>query len=169
MSPLSVKTDDGKLKADVLVHSSGESWVHSPPYDLNPFKEWTKEAAGDQKSRPMVVAVEGSLGSRFGQTADVSAKPARMVVAGGASFVKDDFFAEGNQALFLNMLDWLVRDDALLAVRTRGLSAAPLREVSDSKRTFIRYANTLGVPLLCIAFGLIRWRSRESRRARVAL
>lgn len=169
MSPLTVKTPDGAgVKADVLVQSSAQSWVHTPPYDLNPFRGWTADDAGDQKGRPLVVAVEGQLASQFGQNGG-EPKPARLVVAGGASFVKDEFFAEGNQALFLNMLDWLVRDDALLAVRTRGLSAAPLSELSDSARSAIRYANILGVPLLCIAFGLIRWRRRESRRSRVAL
>ena len=143
--------------------------MHSPPYDLNPFRAWTKDDAGDQRARPLVVAVEGQLSSQFGESNGGEPKPARVVVAGGSSFVKDQFLAEGNQALFLNMLDWLVRDDALLAVRTRGLSAAPLGEVSDSARMTIRYANTLGVPLLCIASGLIRWRRRESRRARVEL
>jgi hypothetical protein len=49
------------------------------------------------------------------------------------------------------------------------LSAAPLGEVSDGARSAIRYANILGMPLLFIAFGLVRWRRRESRRARVTL
>jgi gliding motility-associatede transport system auxiliary component len=170
MSPLEVKAPPGvHLDSAVLVQSSAESWVHTPPYDLNPFRNWTKEDAGQQRQHPLVVAAEGALPSHFGQTAEGEAKPARVIVAGGASFIKDEFFAEGNQALFLNMLDWLVRDDALLAVRTRGLSAAPLGEVSDSARAAIRYANTLGVPLLCIAFGLIRWRRREGRRSRVSL
>jgi len=67
------------------------------------------------------------------------------------------------------MMDWLVRDDALLAVRTRGLQAAPLAEVRDSTRSTIKYVNILGVPLLCVVFGLVRWRRRESRRTRVSV
>jgi ABC-type uncharacterized transport system involved in gliding motility auxiliary subunit len=171
MSPLSLAKGDGAgLKEDVLVESSSESWVQKPPYDLDPFHTWTKDQVGEQKAHPLVVAVEGKLASAFGQGPPVGeAKAARLVVAGGASFVRDDFFSEGNQALLLNMLDWLVRDDALLAVRTRGLKAAPLREVSDSSRLAIRYMNVLGVPLLCIAFGLVRWRRRESRRSKVSL
>jgi gliding motility-associatede transport system auxiliary component len=81
----------------------------------------------------------------------------------------EQFFSSGNEALLLNVMDWLVHDDALLAVRTRGLRAAPLEEVSESARRSVKYANILGVPTLCIALGLIRWRRRESRRLRVTV
>jgi ABC-type uncharacterized transport system involved in gliding motility auxiliary subunit len=66
-------------------------------------------------------------------------------------------------------MDWLVHDDALLAVRTRGLRAAPLKDVEEGTRRSVKYANIIGVPFFCIAFGLIRWRRREGRRSRVSL
>jgi ABC-type uncharacterized transport system involved in gliding motility auxiliary subunit len=169
MSPI----DASKAGADgavvnVLVRSSEKSWVDQPPYDLNPFQKWTLDQVTDQGRHALIVTVAGKL-PRAGGSEKPAEGEARLVVAGGASFIKDQFFAEGNQALLLNLMDWLVRDDALLAVRTRGLEAAPLAEVSESARSTLKYANVVGVPLLCIAFGLVRWRRREQRRGRVAI
>ena len=69
-----------------------------------------------------------------------------------------------NEALVLNLMDWLVLDEDLLAVRTRGLGAAPLEELEDSQRLTIKYGNIIGLPLLFMVFGLVRWRRREARR-----
>ncbi|HCF62484.1 MAG TPA: ABC transporter permease, partial [Myxococcales bacterium] len=59
---------------------------------------------------------------------------------------------------------------ALLAVRTRGLAAAPFdKDLTDGKRNAARYLNILGLPLAFVGFGLVRWRMRESRRSKVSL
>jgi ABC-type uncharacterized transport system involved in gliding motility auxiliary subunit len=88
---------------------------------------------------------------------------------GGHAFILDQFMSPGNEALALNLLDWLVLDDALLAVRSRGLNAAPLEEVSDGARQAVKAANILGLPLAFVAFGLLRWRLREGRRDKISL
>jgi gliding-associated putative ABC transporter substrate-binding component GldG len=156
------------VEANVLVQSSEKSWVSQPPYDLNPFQRWTVDQVTDAGKHDLIVAVSGKIPSHFDGSA-AGADDSRLVVAGGASFVEDDFFSEGNQALFLNLMDWLVRDDALLAVRTRGMEAAPLRDVGESTRSTLKYANVVGIPLLCVALGLVRWRRREARRSRVTV
>jgi gliding-associated putative ABC transporter substrate-binding component GldG len=171
VSPLAVAVPDGAdLKADVLVRSSPQSWVQAAPYDLNPFRRWTRDEVGEQGARNLMVAVSGVVPSKLETEAgSAETKPARIVVAGGATFITDQFFSPGNEALLLNVMDWLAHDDALLAVRTRGLRAAPLEEVNEGTRRSIKYANVLGAPALCVAFGLIRWRRREARRSRVSI
>jgi hypothetical protein len=59
--------------------------------------------------------------------------------------------------------------EALLSVRSRGLAAAPLGEVSDGGRNAMKLANVVGLPFAFVAFGLIRWRMREARRGKVTL
>jgi ABC-type uncharacterized transport system involved in gliding motility auxiliary subunit len=177
VSPLKVAAPaGGEAQADVLVQSSSQSWVQAPPYDLNPLKQWTREDVGEPGARTLLVSVSGVVPSKFAGTDPPSAentpadaRPTRIVVGGGSGFMTDQFFSAGNEALLLNVMDWLVRDDALLAVRTRGLRAAPLEDVSDGTRRSVKYANILGAPALCIALGLLRWRRRESRRSRVTL
>jgi ABC-type uncharacterized transport system involved in gliding motility auxiliary subunit len=171
VSPLEVAAPEGSdVKVDVLVKSSPESWVQTPPYDLNPLRQWTREDVGEASARALMVSLSGVMPSRFepGSSA-ADARPARIVVTGGSGFMTDQFFSAGNEALLLNVMDWLVHDDALLAIRTRGLRAAPLKEVPDSARRSVKYANILGAPALCVALGLIRWRRRESRRSRVSV
>lgn len=157
----------GEVKGELLVRSSAQSWVQAPPFNLDPFQQWTREALGEPGAKGMVATVSGPLKSAFG---DARATGARVLVAGGYMFVLDDFLSRGNEALALNMIDWLVQDDALLAVRTRGLHAAPLDEkISDGSRNAAKYLNIVGLPLLLVAFGLVRWRLREARRARAAI
>ena len=171
MSPVEITSTAPGVEPAVLVRSSEQSWVHTPPYDLNPFRRWTRDDVGKQGAQNLVVALGGPLPRHFpaAEGAAGDSSPARIVVAGGSTFIGDQFFAEGNEALFLNLMDWLVRDDALLAVRTRGLRAAPLGEVSDSTRAALKYGNVIGVPLLLIVFGLLRWARRESRRATIGI
>jgi ABC-type uncharacterized transport system involved in gliding motility auxiliary subunit len=100
---------------------------------------------------------------------DQRAKNARILVAGGSSFISDQFMSEGNQALALNVIDWLVLDEALLSVRSRGLGSAPIAEISDGTRNVVKYGNIVGLPMAFVAFGLVRWRVREKRRREVSL
>ncbi|HEX9508680.1 MAG TPA: ABC transporter permease, partial [Myxococcales bacterium] len=82
----------------------------------------------------------------------------------------DDFMSRPNQALLLNVADWLLLDPALLAMRTRGLAEAPLQaDISDATRGAVKYGNTLGIPLLLVLYGVVRWRMREARRATVSI
>ena len=169
MSPLRIESAPEGVEVMALVRSSEQSWVHMPPYDLSPLRQWTVDDVGEQGAQIMIATVSGRLPSHFGAAAEGGASESRVVVAGGAAFIGDQFLAEGNQALLLNIMDWLVHDDALLAVRTRGLKAVPLRDVDETTRALVKYGNIVGVPLLLVLYGLVRWRRRESRRATVAL
>ncbi|MBM4269795.1 MAG: ABC transporter permease [Deltaproteobacteria bacterium] len=169
MSPLEVNVPaEGPVDADVIVKSSPKSWVQQKPYDLNPMQQWTA-SADEAGARNLVVALSGKLPPHFPDSVEEGKQPAegRIAVVGGSSFVGDQFLSAGNRALVLNLLDWLLLDDALLAVRTRGLDAAPLVELDERQKTTIRWVNVLGVPLLLVAFGVVRWRMRERRRALV--
>jgi len=166
MSPLDVAESDGNVKREVLVKSSPRAWVQEPPYNLDPLQRWTQDMVKDEGQKSLVVAVSGQLKSFAGGE---PAKNARVLVAGGASFMSDQFLSPGNEALVLNVVDWLVLDEALLAVRSRGLGAAPLADVGEYARSAVKYVNIAGVPLALVAFGLVRWRVREKRRKEVSV
>ena len=183
MSPMSVALpEDSKVKAKVLVKSSANSWVTKAPYDLNPMQRWDPGKLGETKARNLVISLRGPVKSAFADSAEANmstdpsekktpaqAEDARILVMAGNALVEDQFMSKGNQTLVLNLMDWLVMDDALLAVRSRGLNQAPLEEISDGSRKAIKYGNILGLPLAFIGFGLIRWRRREGRRSKAVL
>ena len=91
------------------------------------------------------------------------------MVSGSAQFLTDQFLHNTNQAMALDLVDWLVLDEDLLSVRTRGLGAAPLDDLGESERAAVKYGNIVGLPALFVLFGVIRWRRRESRRRSVRL
>ena len=170
MNPLTVtvKSDDSKIRAEVLARSSSESWIQPEPYNLDPRQRWTLAMIGEQGPQNLLVTLSGDIPSHFEQGSSGNTNP-RVVVAGGSSFVQDEFLGRSGETFALNLMDWLLLDEALLAVRSRGLSAAPLDEISDATRTAVKYGNILGLPFLAIALGLLRWRRREARRAQARL
>jgi len=168
VSPLSVDAvSGGDLKVQVLVRSSLKSREQEGPHNMDPFQRWTLEDIGSQQEHVLMAALTGLLpGVVEGQP---QGSPARVLVAGSAEFVGDQFLQNTNQALALNLVDWLVLDEDLLAVRARGLGAATLRELDESERMAIKYGNILGLPFLFVLVGIVRWRRRESRRRSVKL
>jgi ABC-type uncharacterized transport system involved in gliding motility auxiliary subunit len=114
-----------------------------------------------------------ALGSAAGTPVLGEAKSeARLIVAGTSALAQDDFASQsrGNQALLLNVTDWMLLDPALLAMRSRGLQMATLMpELSDGTRNAVKFGNALGLPLLLALFGLVRWRMREARRSTITL
>lgn len=103
---------------------------------------------------------------------DESTGTPRILVVADSNLLSDDYlrFAQqlpgyGSDLLFaLNAMDWLAHDDSLAAIRAKGVQSRPLTYESDSTPTVVKYANIIGVPLLFILFGVIRWRLRTARR-----
>lgn len=179
-SPLEITLpEDSSVEAEVLARTSKNGWLVREPYDLDPLKRWTQGDVGEQASRNLLVTLSGPLKSPYGlvattgddngESGEAVQVPSRVMVAGGASFVSDQFLTQSNQALVLNVIDWLVLDEALLAVRSRGLRAAPIDELSEATRASVKWGHVFGLPLLLVAFGIVRWRLREARRSKVTL
>ena len=70
----------------------------------------------------------------------------------------------GNIEFGLNMIDWLVQDDALLAIRAKKVEPRSLRPTPEGIRPWIKYGNMIGPVLLVMLFGLVRWRRRKNRQ-----
>ncbi|RMG14080.1 MAG: ABC transporter permease [Deltaproteobacteria bacterium] len=177
VSPLSVTPMDG-VEATVLAASSPQSWVVKPPYDINPLQRWTQDKVTEQGAHPLAVALTGKLPNAFavsspegGEASDAgpeAAENGRVVVVGTHLLLADEFMGAPNAALVMNLMDWMLEDEALLAVRTRGLRARPL-EIEGGARSALKWGDAVGLPAVFVLFGLVRWRMREARRKRVTL
>ncbi|WP_224245393.1 GldG family protein [Hyalangium gracile] len=162
-------------QATVLARSSAKSWLESKPYNIDPRRDWRNETITPAGPYNLMVQVSGKLKSHFASEANASSPngpvladsqgESRVIVVGGSSLLWDDFMARPNQALLLNVADWLLLDPALLAMRTRGLAGAPLQqELSEATRNGVKFGNALGLPLLLALYGVVRWRRREASR-----
>lgn len=162
------------LKTEILAKSSKVSWLEKEPLDLNPRRDWGQANIVPDGPHPLIVELRGSLPKKDGAEAmdnmdnnDATAKAleSRLVVIGTSAFMWDDFLTPANQVLTLNIVDWMLADSALLEMRAREFADAPLdADLSDTLRQSVKFGNILGVPLLLIVYGIVRWRLRESRR-----
>lgn len=174
-----VVKEGGKVTGTILAKSTDKSWLEEPsPMNLAPQRFLERVEATFTGPYNLMASVEGDLPSHFGgapPSTEVEgegaseAKKARVLVAGTAGSVRNDFLSPPNAALILNIVDWLLLDPALLGMRTRGLIDPPLQpDLPDATRNLVKYGNAVGVPLLLVLYGLVRWQQREARRRRLA-
>jgi gliding-associated putative ABC transporter substrate-binding component GldG len=171
---------DGR-QITVLAKSSPKSWLENRPFNTDPRREWRNEQITPTGPYDLMVQMSGPMKSFFANDAlqsqpgvapplTATKSDARIIVAGGSSLLWDEFFGRPSQALSMNIADWMLLDPALLAMRNRGMAGSPLEtELTDGKRNAVKFGNALGMPMLLVAFGLVRWRMRESRRRQAAV
>jgi gliding-associated putative ABC transporter substrate-binding component GldG len=145
-----------------LVYTSEKAGTEPAPvvFDIN--KEWTDSDFPLQKL-PLAAAIVPKAG-----------KEGKIVIVSDGGFVVN---GEGQQQqqlqpdnvnLFVNSVDWLSDDTGLIDLRTKGITARMLDDLSDGKRSFLKYLNFLLPILLIIGYGIFRVnRNRKIRLKRM--
>lgn len=161
---LGKKGGDAELVA--LARSSRRSWRQTGFFVLDASREI--EPSGEKGPFTFGYAYRGPLKSATGSGKET--KQVRLVVIGDSDFASDEFMRSREIALqnghfFLNLVDYLVQDEALSAVRGKGVTGRPLTVRSESTPALVKTANIVGLPLLFVGYGIVRWRRRAARRS----
>ncbi len=158
-----------------LVRSSNRSGIQVAPFDINPYRKFTQEDF-DKDGLILAAALQGSFQSFFSdknkseleaevglvESTLTQSLETRLVATADADFVTDrNIRGTDNLAFFLNVVDWLSQDEALIAIRSKQVASRPLKEISTGARKLIKHGNTFGLPFLVIVFGVIRWQIRK--------
>lgn len=161
---------DGKkgLSATPLVKTSASSWAEGSVEDV--FTKGTATTDDSDRKGPIsvAVAVEAKLGDLGIQPATVegrkAAEQARLVVIGTPLFAGNQQVAQMrlNADLFLNAVGWLVGQEELVSIRSRGVRASRA-ELTPTQSLQVFYLSVLIVPQLLIALGIGVWWRRKSR------
>jgi ABC-type uncharacterized transport system involved in gliding motility auxiliary subunit len=171
------------LQFEPIVRSSKNSGIQSAPFDINPMRKFAPE---DFTEGPQVLAaaLQGRFESHFlgmdksqmeaeigyVESTLTQSPETRLVVVADADFIVDrNLRGNDNLAFFLNMVDWLSQDEALIGIRSRQVTARPLKEISPGARKLIKYGNTFGLPFLVIVFGVVRWQVRKRVKRKSAI
>lgn len=87
----------------------------------------------------------------------------QIVVVGTAQFLTQ--MRPDGVNFFLNAVDWLTLGDALIGIRSQTITDRPLRDASEIEKNLIKYLCIVGIPLLVVIFGLVRYflKSRAKR------
>ncbi len=149
---------DSTLNFVPLVKSSDKSGTQSVTAWLNYMKDWN-ENDFPLSGITLAAAVDGPI--------DGTANSKLVVVADGN--LLDPLGQQGphpdNLNLAVNSVDWLSDDTGLINLRTKGATSRPIKEdLSDSKRTFLKYLNFLLPILIIILIGIVRFEIRRSQR-----
>ena len=154
-------TADSTPEADkpqivVLAASSASGWSENN-LDQSP----ARLDAGVDRPGPVPIAVAIERGTISG--IEVQIRPARLVVIGDSSFISNGALATGvggSEDFFLNVVNWLVDRDVLLAISPK----EPHRIRLEMNRNQRRLAGLVLVgsgPLAMILLGLMVWARRR--------
>jgi len=187
--PLDLTANQPGVTGTVLTRTTERGWKQTGPYDLNPQSPRLRAPSSTETSRPLAVALTGSFRSFFADK-EVPERPAgpdgapnlapndstlsasietQVVVVGSSQFLTDQFmrmFPE-NSLFAQNALDWMTVGNDLIEIRSRGATARPIEELSQSRKNLIRYLNIFGVPALVVLIGILWNKSRKRARQRI--
>ncbi|MDA1096657.1 MAG: Gldg family protein [Chloroflexi bacterium] len=115
-----------------------------------------------------VVTVGVIVQASQARTDTTSGQDTRMVVMGDADWLADGAISRspGNLVAALNLIDWLAGEDSLARIRSKGPGVQMLRFDSPLHERAVRFGNLIGIPVLILAFGIVRYvaRRRSTRR-----
>ena len=189
-APLTVEEKTG-VKQTVLVESSDKAWVQNlDGLMLNPLMFEEPENSKLTKKQLMVL-LEGNFESAF-DAAPVSSdseedegegdytinthlstskQPGKIIVAGTSAITTAQVFPEeassGIALLLVNAIDYLNGNEELCKMRSKGVSINVLNTESKAKVTFFQLFNEYGLSIFVLIAGLIIWRLRIKRKARI--
>jgi ABC-type uncharacterized transport system involved in gliding motility auxiliary subunit len=95
----------------------------------------------------------------------------RLVIVADSDFIADETMRLARMApygenirFFLSIVDYLSADTTIAPLRAKALQSRPLAVEKEWVPTAVKYGNIVGVPLLFVLFGIVRWRVRRARR-----
>jgi hypothetical protein len=151
-------TGDSTLTYIPLLKTSEKSGTVPADTYFDIRKEWTDS---DFPLSNLVVAA-ALKGKIVGKT------PSRMVVIGDGNFPVDggrrNQINPDNANLMVNSIDWLSDDTGLINLRSKGATARPIKDLSDAKRTTLKWLNFLLPLILIIIYGIFRLQRNQHIR-----
>ncbi|MCD6422973.1 MAG: GldG family protein, partial [Elusimicrobia bacterium] len=139
-----------QYKTTELIFSSPKSWLDTITV-FNPLQRFIIPPAPPRGPFTLGVSV-------------VSDKE-RLIFVGTSRFIEPQTVQDpANLTFFMNIIDWLIQDQDLISIRTKGVVFRPLKKVSAGTKLFFKYVNLFGNSFVLLLIGIILWRKNASRR-----
>jgi ABC-type uncharacterized transport system involved in gliding motility auxiliary subunit len=155
------------------------SYTMSEGYNITPHIENAQMLNPAMTSFPLPrraisALVEGEMRSYFADSSDFNQKEDFLSQSAGAQILlitDNEFFNDyraggitGNTEFILNGIDYLVGDRELLEIRSREVTARPLKQLSDGTRRFWKWLNIILPALLVLIMGLVYMKRKSDKR-----
>ena len=184
-----VAQESDELKAVALAQTSEDAWEMHSPYDLNPQPQQKfYRTPSDRKTLTLAIELSGKFKSFYadkgipkvdkddaeeGSKAETDdseregikeVENTQIIVIGNSSFIDNGHLSDESSVFFLNAVDWLTLGEELVNIRSRTATDRPLKEVSAGTKSFIKFICTLGIPIIVVVIGAVKFLMR--RRAK---
>ena len=175
-----------RVDATSLAQTSPESWAETNRESIKKgkvyFQEWE-----DRKGPVSVVAVaevygnpEGKpgedqpkeekldryLGQSGGEEKEKKVPKGRVVVCGDSDFASNLYFTVlGNSDFFLNIVNWLAEEEALISIRHKKGETYPFSPLflTENQKKMVFWFSTVIPPLLTLSIGIFIYARRKIR------
>lgn len=154
------ETQPEGVTVEVLARSGRNTGRIKSPKSFDPRAYGDRPVPSEEVGAwPVMVSVRGPIDSAFaGRDAPETAvgprmnqaQDARVVVAGSADFIAN------NITFMLNLVDWMVQDEDLIAIRSKQVRLAEIRDTSKQEQLWLKLGNLLGASALLLIFGAVR-------------
>ena len=148
---------DSAISYTPLLFSSEQSGTQPAPQYFNFTKQWT-QADFPMQNLVLGAVLEGNL-SGTANSKMVVLSDGDFAIGSGQQQINPD-----NISLMVNSIDWLSDDTGLIALRTKGVSSRPIKQMEDGTRSIIKWLNFLLPILLVLIYGFIRFQYRKNQR-----
>lgn len=155
-------TGDTSLTFTPIAFSSQKSGTLNPPLYFDVNKKW-----GDQDFPLSGLTVAGILSGKITGGAE-----SRIILVGDGDFPvngegqRPQQLQPDNVNLMVNAVDWLSDQTGLIDLRTKAITARPLKDVEEGKATFLKWLNFLLPIILIIIYGIFRNQRNRSLRVK---
>lgn len=179
VSPIEISTTT-ELNITPIIYSSKLSWAkkENSYISIYPFQRY--EITKDDLKGPFVIAIsaKGKFISSFDKDIEIpkdkekkkdvlklikkGEKESLLYLITTSKFINQDNLNPENIQYFINILNYISQDEALLSIRAKKAGFIPLKEIKDTYKTLIKYLNIFLPVIILIAFGFYRWRTQKN-------
>jgi ABC-2 type transport system permease protein len=147
-----------------LVRTTEYSWNQTGLFNLNPQMVVVPKIKSEMHQNNLIVLASGKFVGPY--PASQASTNSYVIVAGDSDFASDNMARNSQEDLMLavNMVDWLSLDDGLIHIRSKQSSDSVLGSIPDAARSILKYFNIIGVALVIIIWGLVRFTVRRRQR-----
>lgn len=172
--PISFK-EGGTLRYSSLLDSTPQSWFYTGA-TASPYEPLKGVESMEKGPFSLAGVLEGDFYKVTPTTATAAegdapglAAPGRVILVGTARVIHPGLSIKpGNVAMLLNMLEWSLQDEALLSIRSKGLSYRYLAPLPDAGRLAVKYGLILLPPFGLLGIGFWVYRRQRARLAAIA-
>ncbi|MCD6579605.1 GldG family protein [bacterium] len=165
------------LEYDTLLKSTEKAWKSQgfilidptqikAPKDINLYKQFILAGIEHGKFPSYFKKNDLPEGIDHKDFLEKGVKEAKLLAIGTSHILKDNILQRfpNNKIFILNLMDNLLLGNKLSGIRKKNVKDPVIGNISDSKKTIIKWINYILIPLLIIIFGIFRFLKRKKNR-----